>query len=134
MKYFRVLLFVFSLLLGACGNAGASAEPVTTLDVEMTEFMFAPATYIVPAGQEITLNLSNDGAIVHEFLVLKLGVSVKVPFDHDARAEDILFQAKLNPGNVETFTLILPEPGEYEVLCAVPGHIEAGMLGSITAK
>jgi uncharacterized cupredoxin-like copper-binding protein len=131
-RIFLILSLLIFPLLSAC--AGAPVEASNTLTVEMTEFMFDPDDYTVSAGQEITLELSNAGAIEHEFLILKKGVVAQAPFDHDASAADILFQAKLGPGESATFTFTIPEPGEYEVVCALPGHMEAGMVGKLTAK
>lgn len=131
-QIFLVLSLLIFLLLAAC--AGGQVETSNTLTVEMTEFMFNPDDYTVSAGQEITLALSNAGAIEHEFLILKKGVAANAPFDHGASAADILFQAKLGPGESATFTFTIPEAGEYEAVCALPGHMEAGMVGKLTAK
>lgn len=130
---FALVALVLALLLSACG--GQSSPTIsTTLNVEMSEFMFNPKNLAVPAGQEITLNLKNNGSVEHDFVILKKGITAKTPFDAEAQKGDILFEARLNSGKSETYTLTLPETGDYEIVCSIPGHLEAGMQASLSAR
>lgn len=128
------LLALLSILLAACAGSGANSAPVTSISVEMSEFKFSPSDLVVAAGQEITLNLSNDGAVEHDFRILKKGVKASTPFDPEKQAADILFEARLGAGKSDKFTFTLPEAGEYQVICGIQGHMEAGMVAKITAK
>ena len=58
-SFLLVTLLLLSQVLAACGGGG---EPVTTVDIDMTEQKFTPDVFTVPAGAEITLNLTNSGA------------------------------------------------------------------------
>lgn len=100
----------------------------------MVEFMFEPKTLTVPAGQEITLELVNQGAIEHNFVILKKGIHAEGSFDHDANLQDILLEAQLAPGKSGTFTFTIAEAGEYQVICSIPGHLAAGMTGKLIVK
>ena len=116
------------LALSACGASG----PVTNLKVDMVEFMFEPSEYAIPAGQEITLELSNNGAIEHEFVIMKFGTNVGDDFG-DEDEENIYWEAELEAGESGTFTFTAPsEPGEYQIVCGTEGHFVAGMVGSLT--
>jgi uncharacterized cupredoxin-like copper-binding protein len=126
------LLFLSATLLAACG--AGSGDPVTTLEIDMVEFMFEPKNFTIPAGQEITLELVNKGAIEHNFVILKKGVSAEGNFEHDANLENILFEAKLGSGKSGTFTFTIDEVGEYQVICSIPGHLTAGMAGKLVVK
>ncbi len=127
-----IILFLSTLLLAACGAGGG--DSAATLEVDMVEFMFEPKTFTVPAGQEITLELVNKGAIEHNFVILKKGVNAEGNFDHNANLEDILFEARLDPGKSGTFTFTIDEAGEYQVICSIPGHLAAGMAGKLVVK
>jgi uncharacterized cupredoxin-like copper-binding protein len=125
----KFLLFaVFAAILAACGG---SAGPATELTVDMTDLMFNPANLEATAGQ-INLNLSNSGAVEHNFLVLKPGATYTS--STDVKLEDILFETKLAAGESRQFSLTLAEAGEYPVICTVPGHLEAGMVGKLVVK
>lgn len=130
-KYFLISIVLgFTLILSACGGGGNSG-PSTNLTVRMTDFSFSPSTFTVPAGQEITIALSNEGAVEHELVILKNGAEVSSPFDKND-GENIYWKAKLLKGASETLTFTAPtEPGEYQVSCSTPGHHEAGMIGKL---
>lgn len=51
----------------ACGGP-ATPEPVE-FTVELSEFAFSPDTIEVQVGQEVTINLVNNGALEHEFMI-----------------------------------------------------------------
>jgi len=127
-KLFAVLL-VFVFLLTACGGGNG---PSNTLNVDFTEFHFTPDAFRVPAGQEITLNATNSGAVVHEFVIMKLGESVGEDFG-DEDEGNIYWEVEAEPGEKKTVTFTAPtEPGEYQVVCGTQGHYVAGMIGKLT--
>jgi len=128
-KYLLLAVFTlgFLLTLSACGASG----PKTNLTVDMVEFMFEPSEYAIPVGQEITLELSNNGAVEHEFVIMKFGTSVGDDFG-DEDEDNIYWEAELEPGESGTFTFTAPsEPGEYQIVCGTEGHYTAGMAGSL---
>lgn len=130
MKKFSLLIAIIlgsALILTACGGSG----PTTNLRVDMVEFMFNPADYTVPAGQEITLELSNNGAVEHELVIMEFGTEVGADFGDEDEA-NIYWEAELQPGASGTYTFTAPsEPGEYQVVCGTPGHYLAGMVGKL---
>ena len=127
MKKILFVLLGMSLFLSACGAAG----PVTTITVTMTDFKFEPMEFTVPAGQEITVNATNNGAVLHEFVIFKLGQTAGEKFG-DEDEENIYWEVEVEPGAsvAETFTAPT-EPGEYSVTCGIEGHLEAGMNGKL---
>jgi len=127
------LFSLLALLLTACGG-GAADQPSTTLTVEMMEFMFDPQTFTIQAGEVISLDLSNSGAVEHNFVILKKGLTAEGNFEHEANLENILFEAKLGPGEAGSFTFTIAEAGEYQVICSIPGHLAAGMAGKLIVK
>jgi uncharacterized cupredoxin-like copper-binding protein len=125
---FVLLLSAFALILAACGGGG----PSTTINVTMTDFHFEPMEFTVPAGQEITVNAVNNGAVEHEFVIFKLGTDAGEKFG-DEDEENIYWEVEVMPGQSVTTTFTAPtEPGEYYVTCGIEGHLEAGMNAKLT--
>jgi len=117
------VILVLSLALTSCGAGG----PSTTINVIMTDFHFEPMEFTVPAGQEITVNATNNGAVEHEFVIFKLGTDAGEKFG-DEDEDNILWEVEVLPGQSTTETFTAPdEPGEYYVTCGIEGHLEAGM-------
>ena len=121
-----VLLLAF--LLTACGG-GNSTSP--TINVELTEFHFTPDTFTIPAGKEITFNGTSNGAVIHEFVIMKLGTAVGDDFGPED-APNIYWKISVEPGEKKAATFTAPtEPGEYQVVCGTNGHYVAGMIGTL---
>ena len=127
-KKYVLLSLVFAFVLASCGGSG----PSTTIDVTLAEFTFTPNTFTSPAGQEITLNAQNNGAVVHEFVIMKLGESVGEDFGPEDEG-NIFWQVEVDPGKNVSVKFTAPtEPGEYQVVCGTKGHYAAGMIGTLT--
>jgi uncharacterized cupredoxin-like copper-binding protein len=62
----------------------------------------------------MTVRLPNEGVTPHNFSIDELGISVDIA-----------------PGATEE-TVINAPAGEYEYYCNVPGHKQAGMVGTLT--
>ena len=123
-----VLLVGLALVLTACGG-GPKAS--TDLKVAFTDFTFTPTTFTIPAGKEITLTATNNGKVVHEFVIMKAGTAVSIPFGDDDEG-NIYWEVEAEPGKTVTGTFTAPsEPGEYQLICGTEGHVEAGMMGKV---
>ena len=125
---------VVAIALGACGNAG---EPSTDLQVTTTEFAFSPETWTVPAGEEISIDITNNGTVVHEWVLLKPGVTITSEDDLPDTEEELLadfvyIEEEVDPGATKSLTFTAPEAGTYQVICAIPGHFGGGMEATLT--
>jgi uncharacterized cupredoxin-like copper-binding protein len=123
------VVFVLALTLTACGSNK------TTLNVTATDEGYDSSTYTVPAGKEVTLNMTNKGVLEHEFAILKLGEHVTPPFG-EKDEDKILWELDgVEAGTTKSATFTAPtEPGEYDVICGIPGHIEKGMIATLIVK
>ena len=122
-------MIAISLVLASCG--GGSSRPTTKIDVTMTDFQFQPSTFTVPAGQEISVNASNSGAVVHSLVIMKQGQSAGTEFNEEDQP-NVYWQVEIQPGgSTETSFMAPQEPGEYEIVCHIPGHVQAGMVGKL---
>ena len=122
------VIFLLSLALSSCGAGG----PSTTINISMTDFKFEPMEFTVPAGQEITVNATNNGAVEHEFVIFNFGQTAGEKFG-DEDEENIYWEVEVQPGQSTSASFTAPtEPGEYYVTCGIEGHLEAGMIGKLT--
>lgn len=120
-----------ALILSACGGASG---PSTSIKVDFTDFKFTPDQWTVPAGQEITITVKNDGAVEHEFVIMNLGATAGEAFGDEDEA-NIYWEVEAQPGESKTETFTAPSaPGEYQIVCGTEGHLEAGMVGSMTVQ
>jgi uncharacterized cupredoxin-like copper-binding protein len=124
-----IMAVSLSLTLTACGGA---VEASNKINVTMTDFQFQPSHFTVPAGQEITFLGNNNGAVVHNFVIMKKGTSAGDSFD-DQDLPNVYWATELQPGAYVNTTFTAPsEPGDYEVVCKTAGHIAAGMTAKLT--
>jgi uncharacterized cupredoxin-like copper-binding protein/mono/diheme cytochrome c family protein len=101
---------------GSPAAGGGTAQAADTFTIELHDIFFQPKEVTIPAGKEVTLDLKNLGAAPHNFSIDALKISVD-----------------LAPGETKDVKLTAPE-GTYEYYCNVPGHKEAGMVGTLVAK
>jgi nitrite reductase (NO-forming) len=100
---------------GDSGGASATGEP-QTIEVELGDLYVRPASIDVAAGTELTVVVTNAGAMPHD---LKLNGETGTEL--------------LDPGATETVTLgVIDET--TQAWCTVPGHKEAGMVMDINVS
>jgi plastocyanin len=98
------------------GKPAVAKGGVLTIDaIDGTAFSATAAS--APAGQ-LTVKMPNKSSIGHNIELKGVsGAAGKV----------------VNQGGVSTFSVSL-KPGKYTFICAVPGHEQAGMKGTLTVK
>jgi uncharacterized cupredoxin-like copper-binding protein len=99
--------------------AAVEAEAVATLLVRAGEFSFEPRRLELRAGEATRIELRNEGGLEHA-LVVKTA---------DGAGDWIHLHAAAHGSDAGTFRL--DRPGTYPLLCTVPGHTEAGMVGTL---
>ena len=106
-----------------------------TLTIRMTEFAFDPNDAIAKAGT-VTITAPNDGRVVHELVLLKTDedpATLPKKGDEVDESTSVGEIADVEPGATKKATFKLA-PGTYAMVCALPGHYEGGMYGSLTVK
>jgi uncharacterized cupredoxin-like copper-binding protein len=124
-----VALILAALILTACGGSGAP----TKITVSMDDIKFGESSWEAAAGKQVTADLTNNGKLEHSFVILKKGQDVTGPWQ-DSNKDKVLFEVKLAAGESKSASFTVPEAGDYIVVCNIPGHVEAGMKGKLTAK
>jgi nitrite reductase (NO-forming) len=107
---------------GAAGSPSPISSPeggepdAAALEVVSHDVYFEPDTLTIPADTAVTISIPNQGASPHNFSIDELEISVD--------------QA---PGQEQEVEITAPA-GEYEFYCNVPGHREAGMVGTLVVE
>jgi uncharacterized cupredoxin-like copper-binding protein len=159
-----------AVVLAACGGSedrqNASVEggnsAADTIRVTMTDYAYEPSDITVPAGQEVTLQFTNDGTVEHYFVVgdtptadgegvqQNLFESVDLTKNKEGGGEEEEGEEheegeghhenefELPPGGsgALTFTLPASKAGTYTIACfettGGQTHFERGMEGTLT--
>jgi uncharacterized cupredoxin-like copper-binding protein len=130
-KTFQMISLFMIVMVVLVGCGGGSVQPVEVA-VKLTDFAFDPVSIQAGVGAEITINLDNQGALEHNFIVMNQGVNLTDWADTEQ--SNVFFeQLSLPTGQTSTATFTAPtEPGTYQFLCSVPGHLTQGMQGTLT--
>jgi len=87
---------------------------------------------------EVVFTVTNEGTIGHEFLVVKTDVAdgeIELDGDHFSEENASLLVideiGEYAKKTTESLTVTL-EPGNYQLVCNLPGHYENGMHTSFT--
>ena len=125
---------VLSAALAACSGRSPAALEV---GVTARDFAFEPATIQVTAGQTVRLTLTNAGSVEHDLSVMEIPLeqltAAATPMEgHEMGAVAPELHVAVQAGQSATIEFTATRPGTYEFLCAVPGHKDAGMVGTLT--
>jgi plastocyanin len=123
MRVARVLAgaVLLAAATAGCGDDGGSIEVVGTtladaaeVEIEAFDFGYEPSTLELTAGEPVNLTMVVTGG------------------GHNLRIEGVGFQLPIvDAPDGAVGTLQIDEPGEYRLLCTVPGHEAAGMVGTV---
>jgi plastocyanin len=133
MNYRNRLLSVLILaviLASAAGCAPPSIQTASSLTVQITEKGFTPAEVYVPAGQEITIQVTNKTDSDHIWIILA------EPYfsPYQADAPDVYYQITIPAGESITDTFTAPTTGiQLDIICENELCIEAGFRGRFIA-
>jgi uncharacterized cupredoxin-like copper-binding protein len=98
----------------ASGGGGAGGA----VDISETEYKLDPSDPTASSG-EVTINVANDGGTTHNLEIEGNGVEEET--------------ADLQPGQSDSLSVDL-KPGDYEIYCAIDGHKDLGMEGTLTVQ
>ena len=116
------LLVVAALALALAAGVFAAGRAMDAaaqrVGISARQFRFTPAEVTVTAGRWVVVEFTNDDQVVHDWMVDGVP-NVDVP---------------ARPGQTARLRFVLDEPGAYEVMCSIPGHAEAGMVGMLVVE
>ncbi len=125
----------------SAGEPGDPKKPARIVQVVMREadgkMMFVPSKIEVRKGEQIKFVLRNAGELEHEFVLATKEENKKhaeqMQKNPDMEHEDpnmAKLAAKKSGELVWRFT----KAGTFEFGCLIPGHYEAGMVGTVIVK
>lgn len=134
------------------GQAGDISQIDRTIEVSMDEMKYSPESITVEKGETVKFVVSNDGRLIHEFNIgtdemwrghgsemrkmLKNGMMTMRSLNHEKMQQagmmhDDANSVLLEPGQTAEMIWTFSNSAEIGFACNVPGHREAGMVGSI---
>lgn len=117
------------------GRSGDPAKVSRTITVRMFDRMrFDPAELTVRQGDTVRFVVVNAGRIMHE-LVLgtddELARHAALMRANPDMEHEAPYMAHVDPGKRGEFVWQFTQPGTFRYGCLVPGHFEAGMVGTV---
>lgn len=122
-----------SAVAGGGAATGGSDQPPpdgdTAINFVEKDFAIAMDKSTIKAGS-ITFNIKNNGPSPHNIGITKeadssKGGGITGPVIKDSET--------LDPGKTTSITVDL-QPGAYNVVCTVPGHVQLGMIMKLTVQ
>lgn len=105
----------------AAGGSDTSAGGGTAIEIKMLDsFAFEPNEIEAAVGD--TLHFVNEGFMEHDFAVDEWSDEPLTPYLKASETHDVVVPDAAQSGE------------QYEFYCSVPGHKQAGMVGTITIK
>jgi plastocyanin len=115
----RSLVSVATIIVGAVAliscTSDSSAASHAHLQVNLGRFVLEPAVLQAPPG-DLELRVTNVDSMVHDLVVHGKGTR------------------PLAPGQTQVLHIPDVAAGEYRMWCDVPGHAQAGQVGTLVVK
>ena len=140
-----ILVAILPMLLAACSVAATQTGP-QTITIEAAGMHYQPASLEITAGHPVHLVFKNSDSVDHDFSVMEFPLANGTPVEagspvpgHDmsgmagmGAAPALHMAAAMGTTSMLEFTA--SQPGTYQFFCTVPGHKEAGMVGTLVVK
>lgn len=122
----------------AIGKAGDPKKVTRTVEVRMNDQMrFVPDSVSVKPGETIRFVVRNVGEMRHEMMLgthKELMAHAKVMQQHPGMEHDDDNAVTVEPGKTGELIWQFTKAGTFKFDCLMPGHVEAGMIGTVFVK
>lgn len=112
---------------GTPAAGGGGGGPATTINATEKDFAIALDKSSVPAGT-ITFSIKNTGPSPHNLGVVAGNGASKAS---GITGKTIKDSENIDAGKTGTLAVDL-QPGTYQVVCSIPGHVQLGMIVQLT--
>jgi uncharacterized cupredoxin-like copper-binding protein len=148
MKWIALTAALLALLafagLACSGNddaAGPEDESSGTIEVLLTDDLaIEPARIELDEGTPVKLLVKNTGQALHDFSVETIPVTGVSPEEdgggHEGMdsTDEYDLHIAVEGGDEGVLEFTPTESGEFEVVCTVTGHADAGMIGTLVVS
>lgn len=118
-------------------TARPTAHGPAQVAVTLSEFKIKPAVARVAAGP-VTFLVTNAGKIKHQFTIIRTDKPAAAVLSKHNPDDDIPGArgeiSSLAPGTTKQLVIKHLKPGHYALVCALPGHYQAGMYADFTVN
>ena len=114
--------------------SAADWDSMLTVRVDMSDFIYTPASLTLETGQPYKLEIVNVGTTKHYFTAegFYQSVAFRKAQTSEGEFKAPYFKAiEVFPGDQVDLYFVPVVPGAYSSLCTIAGHEEAGMHGTI---
>lgn len=125
----------------SAGEPGNPKKPARIVQVVMREgdgkMIYIPARIEVKRGEQVRFVLRNNGELEHEFVLATTEENLEhaeVMKKHPEMEHDDPNSKRLPPKKSSEIVWRFTKPGTFEYGCLIPGHREAGMIGTVVVK
>jgi uncharacterized cupredoxin-like copper-binding protein len=125
----------------AAGAPGDPAKPSRTVQVTMREsdgkMLFIPDRLEIKQGEQVKFVLRNNGELEHEFVLATTDENIKHAVEMQKNPDmehDDPNARRIAPKKAQDLVWRFTKSGTFEYGCLIPGHREAGMIGTIVVK
>ena len=123
----------------AFGREGDPRRVKRVIKIDMSDTMrYFPDSIRVKRGDTVRFSLRNGGQMMHEMVIgtlddLKKHAEIMRKESHEMD-HDAPYAAHVAPGETGRIVWQFTKPGEFYYACLIPGHFEAGMMGTIVVR
>ena len=118
------------------GRPAYPRKATRTIRIEMSDTMrFSPSQLKLEQGDAVRFIVKNSGKVLHEMVLgteQELREHAALMRKFPGMEHDEAHMVHVRPGRSRSFAWQFTQAGEFRYGCLIPGHFEAGMVGSIT--
>ena len=116
------------------------AASARTVQIEMSEWGFSPASLDLKHGELVRLVVRNTGNMPHEFMIMSPAGMSAVDYrlqraDWNLLEHEAIYERELLlPGDEFEVTIKIMQPGAWMYMCMFPYHMQFGMMGVMATE
>ena len=120
------------------GVAADPKVPARVIEIRMTDDMrFSPGRIEVREGETVRFVIRNAGKMLHEMVIgtkEELDAHAALMKKHPGMEHDEPYMAHVSAGKRGEIAWNFNRVGQFQFACLIPGHYEAGMVGTIIVR